>query len=69
MKAYLLKKTKLDYLNLFYNILCFEGGHLWFLYIYILIIILYPSFEGLGIGPNPQIYFKKYFKFLKIINF
>ena len=47
-KYYFLKKTKLDYQNLFYQILTFEGGHLWFLYVYILIVILYPSFEGLN---------------------
>ncbi len=47
-KIYLLNKTKKDYLNLLYNILTFDGGHLWFLYVYILIVILYPSFEGLN---------------------
>jgi len=48
IKSYLLKKSKYDYLNLFYNILKFEGGHLWFCYVYILIVILYPSFEGIN---------------------
>ena len=47
-KIYLLEKKKKDYLNLLYNILIFEGGHLWFLYVYILIVILFPSFEGLN---------------------
>ena len=47
-KIYLLNKTKKDYLNLLYKILTFDGGHLWFLYVYILIVILYPSFEGLN---------------------
>ena len=45
---YILKKSKIDYLNLFYKSLCFEGWHLWFCYVYILIILLYPSFEGLN---------------------
>jgi hypothetical protein len=56
IKSYLLKKTKYDYLNLFYNILKFKGGHLWFCYVYILIVILYPSFEG----------FNNYFEINKI---
>ena len=43
-----MNKTKKDYLNLLYKILTFDGGHLWFLYVYILIVILYPSFEGLN---------------------
>ena len=47
-KKYILSKTKIDYLNLLYKILIFEGGYLWFLYVYILIVILYPSFEGLN---------------------
>ena len=47
-KIYFLNKTKKDYLNLLYKILTFDGGHLWFLYVYILIVILYPSFEGLN---------------------
>jgi hypothetical protein len=45
---YIYWKKKKDYLNLFYNILIFDGGHLWFLYVYILIVILFPSFEGLN---------------------
>lgn len=40
-------KKKKDYLNLLYKILIFDGDHLWFLYVYIL-IILYPSFEWLN---------------------
>jgi len=57
IKSYLLKKTKYDYLNLFYNILIFnESSHLWFCYVYILIVILYPSFEG----------FNNYFEINKI---
>ena len=46
--SYILKKSKKDYLNLFYKSLCFEGWHLWFCYVYILIVFLYPSFEGLN---------------------
>jgi surface polysaccharide O-acyltransferase-like enzyme len=46
--SHFLKKTKKDYLFLFYNFLILEGGHLWFCYVYILIVILYPSFEGLN---------------------
>jgi len=45
---YILKKSKKDYLNLFYKSLCFDGLHLWFCYVYILIVLLYPSFEGLN---------------------
>ena len=48
IKKYILNKSKKDYLNLFYSILQFEGGHLWFCFVYILIVILYPSFEGVN---------------------
>ena len=47
--SYLKNKSKNDYLNLLYKILCFEtieASHLWFCYVYILIILLYPAFEG-----------------------
>ena len=43
-----MNKTKIDYLNLLYKILIFDVGHLWFLFVYILIVVLYPSFEGLN---------------------
>lgn len=45
--SYIKKKSKKDYLNLLYKSLTFEGGHLWFCYVYILIVFLYPSLEGL----------------------
>ena len=47
-KIYFMNKTKIDYLNLLYKILIFDVGHLWFLFVYILIVVLYPSFEGLN---------------------
>ena len=46
--SYILKKSKKDYLKLFNKFLCFDGDHLWFCYVYILIVFLYPSFEGLN---------------------
>ena len=49
--SYLKKKSKNDYLNLLYKSLCFESFeayHLWFCYVYILIVLLYPSFEVLN---------------------
>ena len=46
--SYILKKSKNDYLNLLYNSLTFGEGHLWFCYVYILIVFLYPSIEVLN---------------------
>ena len=47
--SYIKKKSKNDYLNLLYKFLTFDDkGHLWFCYVYILIVFLYPSFEGLN---------------------
>lgn len=48
IKSYFLKKTKKSYLKLFYRMLTFQGDHLWFCYVYILIVILFPSLDGLN---------------------
>ena len=71
--SYIKNKSKNDYLNLLYKTLCLEetieAYHLWFCYVYILIILLFPCFEGLNnlIEKNDINSFNIFFFFLIIL--